>query len=103
MLHVPLKTWRTYKLHGSMSPLDNKVGHVADQVSGQAKVDEHEKDDEDHLGRVRSVEVAIPHCAHGGDGPVNGGNVPDPEAHVPKVGDDRADPRLALVRVLVSQ
>ena len=47
------------------------------------------------------MQVAVADGGHGGDGPVDGGDVADPQAGLPEVGDHRADPRLLPVRVPV--
>ena len=90
-----------HELHGAAGALDDEVGHVADEVSGEAEVEEHVEDVEDHLDGVLGVEVAVADGGHGGDGPVDGGDVADPQAGLPEVGDGRADPRLVPVRVTV--
>ena len=90
-----------HELHGAAGALDDEVGHVADEVGGEAEVEEHVEDVEDHLDGVLGVEVAVADGGHGGDGPVDGGDVADPQAGLPEVGDGRADPRLVPVRVPV--
>lgn len=38
-----------YKFHGAASALDDQISHVANDVSCEAKIEEHVEDDEDHL------------------------------------------------------
>jgi hypothetical protein len=90
-----------YKLHGAAGALDDEVGHVADEVGGEPEVEEHVENVEDHLDVVLGVQVAVADGGHGGDGPVDGRDVADPQAGLPEVGDHRADPRLLPVRVPV--
>lgn len=92
-----------YELHGAASALDDEVGHVADEVGSEAEVEEHVEDDEDHLNGVDGVKVAVADGGHGGDRPVHGGDVADPEARLLKVGVHRPDPRLPAVRVQFRQ
>ena len=91
----------TYELHGAAGALDDEVGHVADEVGGEAEVEEHVEDVEDHLDVVLGVQIAVADGGHGGDGPVDGGDVAHPQALLPEVGGRRADPRLVMVRVTV--
>jgi hypothetical protein len=83
--------------------LDDEVGHVADEVGGEPEVEEHVEDVEDHLDGVPGVQVAVADGGHGGGGPVDGGDVADPQTGLPEVGDHLAvaDPRLLRVRVPV--
>lgn len=62
----------TYKLHGSASSFNNKICHITNQVSSEAKVEEHIKDNEYHFSSVDSMEVTITNGGHGGDGPIHG-------------------------------
>lgn len=102
-MHIIIKCGRAYEFHSATGSFNDEVGHVANQVSGQAKVEEHVEDIEDHLDGVDSVEVAVANCGHGGGGPVEGRDVADPEAGLPEVRIHGAEPCLALVRVSVGQ
>lgn len=59
-----------YEFHGTTSAFNNQVGHVADQVSSEAKVEEHVENNEDHFDGVNCVEIAVADGAHGGHRPV---------------------------------
>lgn len=89
----------TYKLHGAASAFNDEIGHVADQIGGEAEVEEHVEDDEDHLDGVDGVEVAVADGGHGGDGPVHGGDVPHPQARLSEIRKHCSDPCLPLVWV----
>lgn len=92
-----------YELHGATGAFDDEVGHVADEVGSEAEIEEHVEYDEDHLDGVDGVEVAVADGGHGGDGPVDGGDVAYPEARLLEVWIDRPDPRPPAVRVQFRQ
>lgn len=66
------KRAKTYEFHCTTSAFNNQIGHVANQVSSEAEVEEHIKDDEDHLGGVDCMHVPVSNGGHGGYGPVEG-------------------------------
>ena len=90
---------KTYKFHSTASAFNNQIGHIANQVSSKAKVEEHIENDEDHLKGVNCMEVTIANSGHGGDRPVNGRNVTHPKAGFSEVWVHCAYPCLPFVWV----
>ncbi len=82
--------------------MDDEVGDVADDVGGEAHVEEHEGDAEQHLARVGGVQVAVADGGERGDGPVHGAGVAEPHAAVLEAVELAADPR-QLLRLVVER
>ena len=83
--------------------MDDEVGHVADEVGGEAEVEEHVERGEHHLARVDGVHVAVADGGERGDGPVHGRRVPLPHALLLEVRHGGAQPRVVRVMVPVRQ
>ncbi len=93
----------TDEFPGAAGAVDDEVGHVADDVGGEAEVEEHVGGGEDHLAGVLGVHVAVADGGEGGDGPVHGGDVAAPDAGLVEVGHVGADPGVRRVRVPVGE
>ena len=52
--------------------MDNKIGHVTNQISKESNVEKHIEDAENLLPKVDSVQVTIAHSGEGDSGPVYG-------------------------------
>lgn len=62
---------RAYKFHGATSSFNDQIGHVTNNISSEAKIEEHVENDKDHFDSVNSMEVTIANCGHGCDGPID--------------------------------
>ena len=89
----------THKSPSSARAMDNQVGHVTDQVSGEAEVEEHVEDVEDHLPRVDGVKISVPDGGESGDGPVHRRHVANPQALFEEVLHRSSNPSLPWVVV----
>jgi hypothetical protein len=80
----------TNEFPGAAGAMDDRVGHVADDVGGEAEVEEHVGGGVDHLSGVLGVHVAVADGGEGGDEPVHGGDVELPTSTWPPPAGDEA-------------
>ena len=80
--------------------MDDEVGHVADEVGGEADVEEHEEYREHLLPGVPRMQVSVADGGEGGDGPVHGVGVAQPYASLLEVRHQAANPRVIFHSVV---
>lgn len=80
--------------------MDDQIGHVSDQVGGEANVEENVKGVEELLLRVLGVQVAVADGGEGGNGPVHRCHITHPQALWMEVWHGGAYPSVA--RIVVS-
>lgn len=59
--------------HGecTKSAMDNKIGHVADDISGEANVEKHVEHVECLLTGINRVQIAVTHGGECNNGPIH--------------------------------
>lgn len=91
----------SYEVLGATGPIDYQIGHVSDEVSRQAEVEEHVANSKEHFSCVLSMEVAVASGRQRCDGEVDRRHVSEPHGIFLEARNGCADPRCCWLRVPV--